>query len=67
MTRNLFTAPRHTLIVATAVASLSLAACGGGGSGGAAAGPTPGPVTSPSVDPVARAAGPLDMTDINFY
>lgn len=60
MTFNLFTAPRHTLIVATAVASLSLAACGGGGSGGAAAGPTPGPVTSPSVDPVARAAGPLD-------
>lgn len=55
MTFKNVTSPRRTLMLATAVATLSLAACGGGGSSGATADPG-----TPTSDPVARAAGPLD-------
>lgn len=55
MTFKNVTSPRRTMMLATAVATLSLAACGGGSSGGSTANPG-----TPSSDPVARAAGPLD-------
>lgn len=57
MTFDNVTSPRRTLMLATAVATLSLAACGGGGGGSSGATADPG---TPTSDPVARAAGPLD-------
>jgi hypothetical protein len=57
MNLNLLTSPRRTAMLATAIASLSLAACGGGGSSG---GGSPSNPANPSADPIARATGPLD-------